>query len=225
VAGNTVELNGGLLVNNGTIDSLVNINYGSLAKGAGNYAGGYNITTGGNFLPGNSPGTVQSGNATWQAGGQYTFQLDNAAGTAGTSWGLNQVNGKLTLSAGSTPASLFTLAIQSLKSDDTPGNAANFDPTQSYSWTFVTTTQGIVGFDPSAFSLDTTGFTNPLDGGSFSLLETGNGDNLSLLFVPATAAVPEGSTLLSAGLMLLTGGLLLTRHRNNQLRVGSWRWS
>jgi T5SS/PEP-CTERM-associated repeat protein/autotransporter-associated beta strand protein len=209
LAGNTVELNGGLLVNNGTIDGLVDINYGGLAKGAGDYAGGYNINTGGNFIPGNSPGTLLSGSATWNAGGKYTFQIDDATGAAGTNWGLNQINGTLTLNAGKTSASLFTLALQSLGVNDNPGSLIHFDPTHNYTWTFVTTTQGIVGFDPAEFNIDASGFSNPLDGGYFDIFQDGN--QLDVDFVSAVSSVPEASSLLTGGIILFGGGLLLRR--------------
>ena len=53
--GTTIELNGALLVNNGTISGTVNVNYGSLAKGSGAY-GVVNVNQGGIYSPGNSPG-------------------------------------------------------------------------------------------------------------------------------------------------------------------------
>ncbi len=57
LGGQTLELNGGYLSNNGTISGgVVNINYGGLAKGAGNYAGGYSVNYGGKIIFGNSPG-------------------------------------------------------------------------------------------------------------------------------------------------------------------------
>ncbi len=56
-SGTTIELNGGLLINNGTITGTTNVNYGSLAKGAGMY-GVVNVSQGGVYAPGNSPGIV-----------------------------------------------------------------------------------------------------------------------------------------------------------------------
>jgi T5SS/PEP-CTERM-associated repeat protein/autotransporter-associated beta strand protein len=57
LGGAELDLNGALLVNNGTINGTTNVNYGSLAKGTGSY-GVVNVTQGGVFSPGNSPGTV-----------------------------------------------------------------------------------------------------------------------------------------------------------------------
>jgi autotransporter-associated beta strand protein/T5SS/PEP-CTERM-associated repeat protein len=49
----TIELNGGLLVNNGTISGTVNVNFGSVAKDSGTY-GVVNVDQGGIYAPGNS---------------------------------------------------------------------------------------------------------------------------------------------------------------------------
>jgi autotransporter-associated beta strand protein len=57
LSGQTLELNGGLLVNNGAISGTVNVNYGGLAKGAGVYDI-VNVADGGVLAPGNSPGIL-----------------------------------------------------------------------------------------------------------------------------------------------------------------------
>ena len=71
--------------------------------------------------------------------------------------------------------------------------ALNFDSSASYDWLLVDTTQGIVGFDPAEIAIDASDFVNPLNGGSFSVVE--NGDQLFVAFRP----VPEPSC---AGLLL-----------------------
>ena len=55
--GETLDLHGSLLVNNGTVNGVTNVYFGSLAQGAGVY-GPVNVYNGGKFKPGNSPGTV-----------------------------------------------------------------------------------------------------------------------------------------------------------------------
>jgi fibronectin-binding autotransporter adhesin len=211
LGGQTLELNAGLLVNNGTIQNgLVNINYGSTAKGSGNYAGGYSVNYGGTFVPGNSPGTVQSGSAIWNEGGSYDFQIDRADGTAGTNWGLNQVAGKLTIDGGSSPASIFTVDLDSLTSADTAGLLGDFNSKDSYTWTFLTTTNGIAGFSSSDFVLDLSGFANRYDG-TFSLELADAGHDLDLHY----QAVPTPSTLSALSLGLLA---LLSRRPKKKLR-------
>jgi fibronectin-binding autotransporter adhesin len=50
----TIQLNGGLLANYGTIaDGVVDVNYGGLATGTGSYGSGVVVNPGGTYLPGN----------------------------------------------------------------------------------------------------------------------------------------------------------------------------
>jgi autotransporter-associated beta strand protein len=198
-AGATIELNGAMLANNGTIGSsgagLVNVNFGSLAKGAGSYAGGYAVYDGGKFSPGNSPGTVTSGPATWGAGGAYQWEINDATGTAGTHWDLSQITGTLTVAAGTTTNSKFTIAVAGLTSLNAPGLPAHFDPSQSYQWTIATATS-VVGFSPSAFVVDASGFAAP---GAFSVVQAGNAVALRFTPVPEPAAVLGCCALTAAG--------------------------
>jgi autotransporter-associated beta strand protein len=208
----TIELNGGLLVNNGLIaGGVVNINFGGLAKGAGSYAGGYNVHDGGRIIFGNSPGTLHSGSATWGTGGSLDFQINDATGAAGTNWGLNDITGTLAIAAGTTDASKFVITLNSLDAGNNPAAVAHFDPMQDYSWVFATTTDGITGFDRAKFVLDTSGFTNDLQGGTFSLFQSG--DNLGVQF----DAVPEPGGVTVVGLGLVA---LMRRRRRRRQRGG-----
>ncbi len=56
----TLELNGGLLVNNGAVNGTTNVNFGSLATGAGFYQNVF-VHNGGIYSPGNSPASVSLG--------------------------------------------------------------------------------------------------------------------------------------------------------------------
>ncbi len=187
-SGSTIALNGGLLINNGTIGAagagLVNINFGSLAKGAGNYAGGYSVNFGGTFQPGNSPGLVTSGASVWQSGGTFLFQINNATGSAGTNWGANNITGALTINATSTDP--FTISVQSL-TGSVPGQIINFNPTLSYQWTFIQTTGGISGFSPAAIAINTSGFANSFNG-VFGVSENTGATSLYVTYTPATVS-------------------------------------
>ncbi len=187
--GSTIELNGGLLVNNGTIGTagagLVDINYGSLAKGAGNYAGGYSVNLGGKFQPGNSPGLVVSGSAVWNGGGSFSFQINNATGSGGTNWGVNNITGSLTIAATST--SPFGISVQSLTGGNAAGQIGNFDPTQSYQWVFINASGGITGFSPATIALNTSGFANSFTG-VFTVSENSGATSLYLSYTPATVS-------------------------------------
>ena len=86
----------------------------------------------------------------------------------------------------------------SLDSNDNPAALTDFDASKSYRFVLATSA-GIVGFNPSEFAVDTSGFANNLDGGNFSVVQDGN--NLDLLFTP----VPEPSTYLFVAIAMLAG--------------------
>jgi hypothetical protein len=208
-AGPSFELNGSLLVNNGTITGTTNVNYGSLAKGSGVY-GPINVTDGGKFSPGNSPGSVTTGSTTWNSGGSYLVDISDALAGPGTGWDTWNINGLLTLNAIPTTNGRFTISLASL-SDLSPGPALNFDPHRDYDWIILHAQDGIAGLDPAAISLDTSAFKNSLASGHFSIIS--NQNQLSVHFT----AVPEPSLVLGlpAGACLLFGR---RRHLRNQER-------
>jgi fibronectin-binding autotransporter adhesin len=213
LGGHSLELNGGLLVNNGIIrNGLVNVNYGGTAKGAGSYLGGYSVNDGGRMIFGNSPGVLTSGSATWNVGALLTFEIDDAAGLSGVNWGRNDILGSLTL-VGSRNA--YTLSVLSLADgpNNLPGALANFDAGREYSWLFATASEGISGFDPCSFVFDMTGFRdyNSLNGGTFGMER--RGDSLFVRFSPGAgqANAPEPASLVLAGLVAL--GVLSGRGR------------
>jgi autotransporter-associated beta strand protein len=185
--GSRVQLNGGLLVNNGHIDGALHVGYGGLAKGAGSF-GAVTVADGGRFSPGNSPGTARSSTATWGAGGGLVVELAAATGTAGVHWDLWQIDGLLDITAGTSANSRFTLSVQTLAADGTAGPLAGFDPMQPWQWLIVDTGAGITGFDPGRLTLDLSGFGSLTAGGSFALAVS-DGD-LFLQFAP----VPEPGT-------------------------------
>jgi T5SS/PEP-CTERM-associated repeat protein len=100
LGGTTLELNGALLVNNGTISGTVNVNYGSLAKGTGAY-GIVNVGQGGAYAPGNSPGIVTAAavsldNATVSSGAPQ-LQIELGGTMPGTQYDQLHVTGPLSL--------------------------------------------------------------------------------------------------------------------------------
>ncbi len=173
----------GTLGGNGTIDAAVNL-FGTISPGA-------------------SIGTFNTGSETWNNGGNFLFEIDNATGTAGATggpgWDLLAVTGMLDLS-GLSPGG-FTIDIVSLQSGGgtTPGLIDNFTGGQQYLWEFVTTTGGVIGFDANLFTLNDSGFANPF-GGSFAVLQTSSG--LALAYVPEPGAYALG-LLGAVGVVLL----------------------
>ncbi|MEO6740616.1 MAG: PEP-CTERM sorting domain-containing protein [Chthoniobacteraceae bacterium] len=198
-SGTSIELNGGLLVNNGTQTGTLNVNFGGVAKGAGTF-GVVNVTDGGRFSPGNSPGTATVSQLTLSGGGSYQFELNSANATPGN--GIDFINdlGLLTIAAGTTPNSVFTIALVTLDGANQPSALSDFDSSLPYGFTLATTATGISGFAANEFAVDASGFANNLRGGTFSVAQQGN--SLMLNFTP----VPEPTTavLLCGGLGLLS---------------------
>lgn len=100
LGGQTLELNGGLLVNNGTVSGTVNVNFGSVAKGAGQY-GVVNVGDGGVYAPGNSPGISTAAavdfDDTATIFGGPTLMIELAGIAPGTEYDQLHVTGSLSL--------------------------------------------------------------------------------------------------------------------------------
>jgi fibronectin-binding autotransporter adhesin len=164
--------------------------------GDGTVIGGVTVAGGATLSPGASPGTLTiTDNVTFGSAGNYNWQMLSATGTAGlsSSWDLLNVGG--TLSIASTSADPFRLNLWTLSSisPDVSGSSATFNAGQSYSWKIATATGGITGFAANKFLIatgatnGTGGFANGLNGGSFSIAQSGN--DLNLVFTSAAPAV------------------------------------
>jgi len=200
----SVTLNGGNL---GVATDIIFTNPLTFGASGGTLSGNGTIAapiTAGTLVvlsPGNSPGTLSfTAGLTLAPAGTLVFQVQDAAGVAGTDYDLLAVSGVLagpgtSLDITATPGAPFIVKLFSLDSGGNAGAAANFNAAANYSWTFATAASGISGFASDRFVLDPTGFTNGLAGGNFSITE--NGSSLVLNFT----AVPEPPTwaLLAAG--------------------------
>jgi autotransporter-associated beta strand protein len=138
------------------------------------------------------PGTIAVDSTNWNAGGLYVWKINQATSGQGTDpgWDFVNVSGVLTVSA--TAASPYIIQLNSFKLDHTAGLVADFNPSQSYSWTIATAAGGITGFDAGKFTIDTSGFSNFTGGGVFRLEQSGN--SINLLFGPHAGA-PSDTTL------------------------------
>ena len=179
-------------------------------SGTGTVVGATSVA--GTLSPGNSPGTLTTGSQTWLDGGDYNWQMLDATGAAGTGYDRIAVTGTLDLS--SLSAGGFGINLWSLSSilPDVNGDALNFNNLLTQSWTILTTSGGITGFEAGDFVISTAanngtgGFSNALDdNGSFTLGTSGN--NLVLTY----SAIPEPGAALLAGLGML---VLLRRRRD-----------
>jgi hypothetical protein len=184
LGGTELNLQGARLHNDGAISGATNVYHGSAATGTGVF-GAVNVFSGGVFSPGASPGSATLSSLSFNPGGEYIFEIFDAAGAAGVGYDSLALTGTLDLAAGITSNSRFTVSVVSLDGANAPGLASNFNPTQASSW-LVAATGDIEGFDAAKFNLDVSGFANPLAGGAFSLIESGN--ELRLTFTPVYAA-------------------------------------
>jgi autotransporter-associated beta strand protein len=152
--------------------------------------------------PGNSPGLQNF--ATNQAWSSFTYdwELNNFTGTtAGVDFDRISVTGSLDLSGTS-----YGLNVLSLTAGNVPGNVANFTEVDT-TWTILTASGGITGFDASEWSLGTNNFSTGTSVlGSFYVDQIGN--DLTLNYV-----VPEPSTYALLGFAALGCGAWLARRR------------
>jgi autotransporter-associated beta strand protein len=206
-SGGTIVNSGTLAVNNviGSATGIGDVTIGSagLLTGSGIITGPVGLS--GLIAPGHNIGSLTTGGQTWNASAGLRWQISDATGLPGSGWDLVSVNGGLNITA--TPANSFTIHAGSLTPVFTAGLAANFDPNASYSWLILTTTSGISGFDPNAFTVDLAGFVNPL-AGSFNAVNIGN--DLFLNYTP----VPEPALCSLVGLSLLLFTLLKRKRRS-----------
>jgi fibronectin-binding autotransporter adhesin len=96
----TIEVNGALLVNDGTIAGTTDVNYGGTAEGVGTY-GPVNVTFGGVFQPGISSTSIIAGNNTSITALSGDGTIDNVAAA-----------GNITLNVNTNIANSFTGTIQ-----------------------------------------------------------------------------------------------------------------
>ena len=199
---------------------------GQTLGGAGAVAGSMTVGAGATIAPGMSPGALTvTENTTWLGGGNYNWQVADAAGLAGslTGWDLLRVSGSLTIS--STAGNPFFINLWTLSgvAPDVSGSATNFNPLRSGTWTIASASGGITGFAADKFAIRTSaingtgGFANSLAGGLFTLAQSGN--DLNLVFTASSASptvitinVASGTqTQAQAGYATLTGSLPLVK--------------
>lgn len=219
VAGLTTIASGGALAVNGTLGGAGAMTVNGILSGTGTVSKAVTVGASGTLSPGNSPGNQTLSSLTLTAGGNYNWQVYDATGSAGTGFDTITLTGELDLTGLST-STKFNINLWSLSGigPDVDGNAINFDNAVSQSWVLVgANSVNVTGLSsPLAdyFAVNTnsvngtSGFSNILGGGSFSVSVTGN--DLALEFT----AVPEPSVFALAGVGLLMVVLLGRKRRS-----------
>jgi fibronectin-binding autotransporter adhesin len=179
---NAVTLSGsGVLAGTGSVGSLV-------------------VNSGGILSPGNSPGTIAAANVTWNGGGAYLWEINDALGAAGLDPGWDLLSATGSLSIGATSENPFTIQLVSLTATNEPGQAVNWAPDADGRWLVAEFGSPITGFSAELFSLDDSAFVGMGVGRSFSLVlgTSVAGGTDSQLYV--VYAVPEPAAVMLAGI-------------------------
>ena len=159
--------------------------------------------------PGNSPGTANTVDQTWAAGGTYLWEINDASAIAGSDPGWDLLLGTGALDITATSGSPFAINITSLDLANNPGDAVNFDPNANYNWLIAQFGTAVSGFDPSAFTLNTLGFSNDFTGGTFGIALGGTnglqGDDSQIYLTYLGIPEPSRAILFALGLAALFG--------------------
>jgi hypothetical protein len=150
------------------------------------------------LAPGNSPGIQTFGvDQIWESF-TYEWELNDWVNSVvGTDIDQIQITGGLTLSGTSYALNIFSL--DALNAAGLVGaNGGNLFTETSKSWTILTTTTGITGFNANAWTLNTNGFLDA-ETGNWSLASTGNDLVLSYTVIPE----PKAALLGGLGILLL----------------------
>jgi autotransporter-associated beta strand protein len=150
------------------------------------------------LAPGNSPGIQNFATGqTWESF-SYEWELNDwVEAVAGVDYDQIQITGGLTLSGASYALNIFSLDSLNMAGLVGAGGANTFTET-SKSWTILTATGGITGFNASSWMVSPTNFQDA-DTGAWSLAQSGNDLVLSYTVIPE----PKAALLGGLGILLL----------------------
>jgi autotransporter-associated beta strand protein len=191
-SGATAVSNGTLIVNGSLGANTVTVQNTAMLGGLGVIAGAVVVMGGATLSPGATIGTLTTGSETWNAGGNYRFELNNPTNNAG--WDRANITGTLNVQA--TSGARFTIKLASLTAGNTPGILAGFDKSATYAWTIATASGGVLNFSTDKFTVDTSSFSNDFSG-IFSVVLQGG--NILVAYQPVTAPSFTGFAEIGAG--------------------------
>ncbi len=213
----------------------VTVNNGAWLQGSGTVNLTLRLNDGGGVSPGGDIGigaltiaASPSAGTSHLAGGEYRFevsQLTSSPGSQdslrGTGFDTINVHGPVVVDA--TTTNRFTVDVRSLTLDQSAqGALSGWDPSSGYRWTLVQADGGVVGFDPAAFTIDTSAFYNEnpyLLGGNFQVELSADQKSIALVY-----AVPEPGILLTLSSVVIGGCWLRPRRRvEKEPKLLDWR--
>ena len=214
-----IIVNGGTFKNNSSVNLAAPLTFTSGTVGGTNLAGvAITVGTGNILSPGNSPGTMTADATTFANGGTYLFEINNAGGTAGANWDLlNATTLDVTATGGG-----FTVSVASLVNPtNVAGNADGFVPDVSKAFLFVDAGSAITSFSATAFTVNTTLFTNTVTGTwAIARGDTVSGGDNTQLYVTYTV-IPEPSGYAALAGVGMIGFALYRRRRQQKAAVAA----
>jgi hypothetical protein len=216
---------GGFLRNNGTVtgSGKLIVDYGGLAKGAGDYdTGGTILRNGGVLLAGNSPGLQRNSNPSFFGAATVGGDLNNATGTVGgfpapangnttnSGWSAIEFGNSANTASGLTlqrgAAGAVRWQFRTTLNDgigDTPGSPASFDHSTPFQWVIFRprTNAGAANPNPTLASdqLKTVATITLLDATGATLANTDANLNQVLTFDASLFRDPATGTAISPG--------------------------
>ncbi|MEI6239217.1 MAG: autotransporter-associated beta strand repeat-containing protein [Planctomycetia bacterium] len=203
----SVTINGGELKYNSstTLTRPIVFTAGTIS-GTGSIGTAVAVGTGDILSPGNSPGIQNyTSGLTLASGGQYTWEINNWAGSPGTGYDQLAVSGSA-LNITATSGTTFTIAVTGLTAGNASGAVPGFSAASGTgtSFTIATSSAGISGFDKTKFTVDTSGFTNnntlPTSAGFWV---SQSGSNLLLNYAPSATRSLSAAT---SAAQIIVGG-------------------